>query len=198
MADTLVERVTGLASADRVPLEVQLVMTEEAMMSADPPSSRTPAHVQGYGPVPAAVARSWVRDTEASVWLRRLYTRPTADSVVSMDSRRRVFSGQLRRFIVVRDQVCRTPWCGAPIRHVDHPHRVADGGRTSADNAQGLCEACNLAKEAPGWRAWSTDGAVTTRLPTGHTVVSRPPSLGPPGRAPSHMELMVRDLLLAG
>jgi hypothetical protein len=196
MADTLVERVTGLASADRVPIEVQLVMTEEAMLSADPGSSSAPAHLQGYGPVPAAFARSWVRDTDADVWLRRLYTRPTADSVVSMDSRRRVFSGQLRRFIVVRDQVCRTPWCGAPIRHVDHPHRVADGGETSADNAQGLCEACNLAKEAPGWRAWSSQGRVTTQVPTGHTFVSRPPSLGPPGRPQSPMELRLRDLLL--
>ena len=102
MADTLVERVTGLASADRVPIEVQLVMTDEAMLSADSESSSEPAHVQGYGPVPAAFARSWVRDTDAEVWLRRLYTRPSAGSVVSMDSRRRVFTGQLRRFVVER------------------------------------------------------------------------------------------------
>jgi hypothetical protein len=43
------------------------------------------------------------------------------------------------------------PWCGAPIRHYDHIRPVRDGGTTSAENIQGLCEACNQAKEAPDW-----------------------------------------------
>ncbi|MFC6287257.1 hypothetical protein, partial [Nocardioides sp. GCM10027114] len=54
MADTLVERVTGQTLADEVPVGVNLVITDTALFDGDP----TPAHVDGYGPVPAA----WARD----------------------------------------------------------------------------------------------------------------------------------------
>ncbi|WP_341482153.1 HNH endonuclease [Arthrobacter gengyunqii] len=43
------------------------------------------------------------------------------------------------------------PWCGAPIRNIDHIRPFHQGGPSAADNLQGLCEACNQAKEAPGW-----------------------------------------------
>ena len=85
------------------------------------------------------------------MWLRRLYTSPSTGQLVAMDSRRRRFTGQLRRFVILRDQHCRTPWCNAPIRHLDHPRPAHAGGPTTTANAQGLCEACNYAKEAPGW-----------------------------------------------
>lgn len=70
-----------------------------------------------------------------------------------MDSPRRGFDGQLRAFLVHRDQYCRTPWCGTPVRHADHIRPDAVGGPTSADNGQGLCAACNHTKELPGWVA---------------------------------------------
>ena len=95
------------------------------------------------------------------MWLRRLYTSPTSGQLVAMDSRRRRFEGQLRRFVILRDQHCRTPWCNAPIRHLDHPRPAHAGGPTTATNAQGLCEACNYAKEAPGWTTTTTHHAST-------------------------------------
>ena len=198
MADTLVERLTGQAVADDVPLEVRLVMTDHALMSqAD--DREVPAEVEGYGPVPAALARSWVRGSAAEVWLRRLYADPVAGTLVAMDSRRRTFTGQLRELVVARDQVCRTPWCDAPVRHVDHPRRAVDGGPTSLDNAQGLCEACNHAKEAPGWWARSVAGEVQTWIPTGHRFVSRPPPVVARPRPPlPRLDRFVRDLLLTG
>lgn len=55
--------------------------------------------------------------------------------------------------LVVRDGRCRTPWCDAPIRHGDHVTDAAEGGPTSLDNGQGLCERCNKTKNLPGWRA---------------------------------------------
>ena len=73
-------------------------------------------------------ARDLVRDPAATAWLRRLYTRPADGTLVAMDSQRRDFPAPLRRLIVVRDQVCRTPWCGAPVRHADHVMAWADGG----------------------------------------------------------------------
>jgi hypothetical protein len=103
-----------------------------------------------------------------------------------MESRRRLFPDRLRRFLILRDQTCRTPWCGAPIRHADHVIAVQDGGQTSAGNGQGVCEACNHTKQAPGWRARpgpaGAGTTVRTTTPTGHTYVSRPPPA--PGQQP--------------
>jgi hypothetical protein len=205
MADTLVERVTGQASATGVPVEVQLVMSDAALLGRD----ASAAHLHGYGPVPAPYARTWLADTDADVWVRRLYTRPDGHALVGMDSTRRTFTGGLRKFLITRDQTCRTPWCDAPIRHLDHPTRHAEGGRTTATNAQGLCAACNLAKEAPGWRAHATTaGHVRTRTPTGHRYTSPTPlppasrpyaGLTPPvarSRGPSSLERRLRDHLL--
>jgi hypothetical protein len=186
MADTLVERVTGQAKAPDVPVEVQLVMTDRSLLVGDD----TPARIVGHGPVPAALARALMRAGEAGeaarVWIRRLFTSPSTGDLVAMDSRRREFPLSLRHFLVIRDEVCRTVWCDAPIRHADHVIRSADGGKTSAGNGQGLCEACNLAKEAVGW-AFTTSGggageAVTMRTPTGHRYTSTPPD--PPGERP--------------
>ena len=120
---------------------------------------------------------------EAHATLRRLYT-TSAGSLVAMDSRSRTFPASLGLFIDLRDQSCRTPWCDAPIRHRDHVVPDHAGGPTSAGNGQGLCEACNQAKEAPGFAATARDGVVTTITPTGHRVRSRAPAL-PPGDPPT-------------
>lgn len=186
MADTLVERVTGQARAGGAPAEIQLVMTDRALLGQD----STPARLAGYGPLPAAVARGILQAAtgateEARVWVRRLYTSPTDGELVAMDSRRRFFPAGLRRFLVARDEVCRNAWCDAPVRHVDHPVPVAEGGETSADNGQGLCELCNQAKEAAGWTATPTRAGprsartVTVTTPTGHRYTTRAPD--PPG-----------------
>ncbi len=123
MADTLVERVTGQATAGAVPVEVQLVMPADTLLAG----GDEPADLAGAGPVPAAVARSLVTDPDANVWLRRVYTRPADGTLVAMDSKRRRFPTGLRRLLAVRDRTCRTPWCGAPIRHTDHVVPVAPG-----------------------------------------------------------------------
>ena len=70
-----------------------------------------------------------------------------------MDSRRRVFTGLLRRMLVLRDDVCVTPWCGALIAHADHASPAREGGPTSLANGDGRCARCNHTKEAPGWAA---------------------------------------------
>ncbi len=108
---------------------------------------------------------------------------------------RRLFTGQLRRLIIHRDKVWRTPWCGAPVRHLDHAQPAHRDGPTSLDNGQGLCERCNYVKEEPGWQAASVGGNGVMRLttPTGHTYRSIPPPAIPGSRttraapAPSSM-----------
>ncbi|MGA8044904.1 MAG: DUF222 domain-containing protein, partial [Dermatophilaceae bacterium] len=185
MADTLVQRVTGVTAAEH-PVELQLIMTDQSLLGG----GDEPAQVPGYGPIPAGIARRWIlalldhdddddsdedRDDEndekgtvdrtvrrrrfekGRVWLRRLYTSPDGAHLVAMDSNRRSFPRLLRRLIEYRDRICATPYCGAAIRHIDHtiPHR--QGGPTSYPNGRGVCAACNHAKEAPGWTAAVTD-----------------------------------------
>ena len=232
MADTLVERVTGQAEAGGIPVQVQLVMTERSLLGSGPEpalvpgygpvpaqwardlirSTGNPGTGTGTGTDTAGktgntgkAGRPAVVDRAAGRWIRRLYTDPVTGGLVAMDSRARLFPRSLARFIAVRDQTCRTPWCGAPIRQIDHiqPHHT--GGATSAGNGQGLCQACNQAKEAPGWTAHTTDPHTTTgtcgtagtagrhtvriTTPTGHTYESTAPPLpgSPPPATPERM-----------
>lgn len=164
MADLLVERTTGQDSAEAIPTEVHVVMNENSLF--DP--GETPAWFPGFGPIPAKTARDFIADNEASVFIRRLYTRPSDGQLVRMDSKRREFSGLLRRMVVIRDDVCRSPFCDAQIKHADHSQAFAAGGETNWDNASGLCAACNFLKEVPGWRHEATAEELVVRTPTGH------------------------------
>lgn len=180
-----------------VPVSLGLVMTDQALFG----SSDEPAYVEGYGPVPAELAREIVAGAcsrEELVEIQRLYTSPTTGELVTMDARTRRFLRSLARFIRLRDQTCRTPWCDAPIRHGDHAEDYSAQGPTSASNGQGLCEACNHAKQAPGWRARPSPGVGThqieTTTPTGHVYRSRAPAV-----VATIRESPIRlDLVLAG
>lgn len=99
---------------------------------------------------------------------------------MAVDSRRRKAPAGLAALVADRDQLCRSPWCGAPLRHVDHvqPHR--ETGRTDVRDLQGLCERCNYAKEALGWSSRPRPGpwhSTEITTPTGHVYVSWAPPL---------------------
>ena len=166
-----------LVGMTRASVSLGLVMSDAALVGG----ADGQAHLEGYGSIPAELARELVtRSLSAGdrIFFRRLYVRPESGELVAMDSRSRLFRGSLARFIKLRDRVCRTPWCEAPVRHVDHAIDHDLGGPTNAANAQGLCEACNFAKQAPGWRARpGSAGDIETTLPTGHRYRTRPPPL---------------------
>ncbi|GAA4887548.1 HNH endonuclease [Serinicoccus chungangensis] len=119
--------------------------TDTAIHGADqaPPDPVPPDPDPGLpDPDPADLAA-------ARVFVRRLYADPLTGEVLARDTRRRFFSRAQRALVVSRDRYCRTPWCGAPIRHVDHRVRHSDGGATAVHNAQGLCQRCNQGRERP-------------------------------------------------
>ncbi|WP_154674263.1 HNH endonuclease [Nakamurella lactea] len=120
----------------------------------------------------------------AKAWITRILVDPITGVATNIDSRRREFEGTARRFITVRDRQCRQPYCGADIRHADHIVPYREGGPTSIDNGQGLCERGNYAKEIPGWHTTrgSRPGEVITTTPTGHSYRTLPPhQTGMPG-----------------
>jgi len=190
MADTLFERVTGRPADSAVPVVVNVVISDQALWGVTDEA----AIIAGYGPVPSAYAQQLVVDAvvdkRSTATLRRLYANPSSGALVGLESRARLFPKGLTDLIVLRDQRCRTPYCDAPIRHIDHaePHRR--GGTTSMANGLGLCEACNYAKEAPGWHVRTgvaENGAHTAQFttPTGANCQSTAPPLpGTPSSVP--------------
>ncbi len=97
-------------------------------------------------PVPAKTALHLLDGVPVEI--KRLFT-DQAGALVAMESRSRRFPDGLAELIRNRDHgTCRTPWCDAPIRHSDHIIDWANGGPTSYGNGQGLCVACNHAKQA--------------------------------------------------
>lgn len=185
MADTLVERVTGRAAEVPEPIAVNLVISDQALLGDDDSA----AHVDGYGPIPADVARRLVEaaavDKRSAATVRRLYRHPKSGALVAMESRSRCFPRGMARFIGLRDQRCRTPYCGATIRHRDHAVPKNRGGPTHLVNGLGMCERCNYVKESLRWQVQTCEVDGTHRAefttPTGARYHSTAPPLpGPP------------------
>lgn len=198
-ADTFIERLTGQADADAVPVAVTVVMTGSTLFDPGqgPAAGQDDiADVEGYGPVPGAVARDLLAamPDDVALRVRRLFTDPVTGQAQAGDGRSRTFTGAVREFVTRRDRFCSTPYCGAPIRHVDHVTDHADGGPTTAENGRGTCERCNYAKQAPGWRtrvvppeSGEAGRVIEISTPTGRRYRSSPPRQPghhPPDRPP--------------
>ena len=150
--------------------------------ATNPPPS--PATAPSPPRSPATSSPTSLDDT-VQTWIRRLYADPTGH-LVALTSKQRLVRGGLADYLHLRDQgLCRTPWCDAPVRHRDHITPAADLGPTNDTNTQGLCEACNHAKQATGWRQRRLDATrhtVETSTPTGHRYRSRAPAPPTPAR----------------
>ncbi len=178
MADACAAALAGAGPEERPTpgTAINLVMTDRTLFG----TADDPAWVDGYGVVDAELARELAKADR--VWLRRLFADPDTGALVATDSTARRFPAGLRRLIRLRDQQCRTPWCDAPVRHTDHSESATGGGVTSLVNGQGLCEACNQAKETTGWTARPRPGpghTVEITTPAGQHHESRAPA--PPG-----------------
>jgi hypothetical protein len=168
MADTLVERLTGQATAEDIDIQVHIVVPVESLLDPDSP---LPAEIPGYGPVPVdLLATGKGRKT----W-RRLIVRDGI--VIGGDSVQRNFTGVLAELIKIRDGGrCTAPYCDALIGHLDHIIRRRHGGRTEFDNGRGLCAFHNHLREI-GTTAGRPPRKRTRRPST--AVASR---VRPPGR----------------
>ncbi|QIK74787.1 HNH endonuclease [Nocardioides piscis] len=200
VADTLVGRLGGLSRSAPLPTALKLIVSAETLLG----DGREPGYVMGAGYVPASVARSLALAgaQHASSTIQRLFAMPRTGALLAVESASSFFRGGLADLIDLRDRRCRSPYCNAPIRHRDHVVSRAQGGATDLANAQGLCEACNYAKESPGWRhepvadpLTVTEIVVTT--PTGHRHRSRAPDPPIDRSDPSPLERLVSARLLA-
>lgn len=208
MSDILLARLTGVAdtgtpeSAPAVPVTVDVVISDESLAGGHAPAEVSAGGVAAEV-LPAEVARNLIGqsldhaggqpgDAEVVAWFRCLY-RNHLGRLVAMTNRRRLHSRGMGVFLALRGAgICATPYCDAPIRHNDHVTPASEGGQTSTDDGQGLCQACNHAKQAPGWRQQVEDRPrerhqVVTITPTGHRYLATAPA--PPGwREPRFIE----------
>ena len=181
MSDTLRDRVLGGEGSEaNLPLMINVIVPDSVLLGDDDGVG----WVQDYGAVPGDLLREWIAANEeqgVEQFVRRLYASPQTGELVAMDSKATKFEGKLAEYLRLRDQTCRTLYCDARIRHLDHVVRKADGGPTTAVNGQGTCETCNQAKEGWGWSARPRPGpngehVVEIVTPTGHRFTTNPPT----------------------
>ncbi|KYH44546.1 HNH endonuclease signature motif containing protein [Branchiibius sp. NY16-3462-2] len=188
-ADLLVQRISG-----RDPLTQPVDVTVNLLVPIDAlTSGKEPGYLPGYGPLPAGEVREVLSQHEDGIDVRRLFVHPATGQLVGMESRSRFFRGLLREFVRWRDRRCRTPWCGAAITEIDHITSHAKGGPTSASNAEGDCQHCNLVKEHPAWQVTGTASEVLVSS-GGLEASTRPPAACQPSQTWSPYEQYLVDL----
>ncbi|MDY0912738.1 HNH endonuclease signature motif containing protein [Rathayibacter festucae] len=158
--------------------EVRLTLAASTAVGLDD----APADLDGYGPVPADIARELIR-TAAS--FTRVLTDSDTGAVVSVGRTWRVPPPQMRLHLQLRDQTCRFPGCTRPAStsEADHTLEWRNGGETSLENLVSLCTSHHHLRHGDQWTyAKSDHGAIVWTTPTGRRIGNRPPPL--PGRPP--------------
>ena len=187
LADTLVQRLGGPTTNAPTPLALKIVVSAETLLGA----SDEPGHVHGAGPIPATLARRLATTGAQHLrsTLQRLFAMPGTGALIATETTASYFRHGLADLIDLRDHRCRTPFCNAPIRHHDHVTARAAGGPTTLANGQGLCEACNYAKETPGFHHQpsptpSPSPTSSSPPPPDTSTAPAPPTHPPPATTP--------------
>ena len=73
-------------------------MTDRTLLDNDP----EPAHLTGYGPIPAPLARRIIRgaDPTTKIFIQRLYTNPRTGHLLTGDTTRRLFPPAARNYLI--------------------------------------------------------------------------------------------------
>ncbi|WP_026874271.1 HNH endonuclease signature motif containing protein [Jiangella gansuensis] len=172
-----------LASAQGRAVAVQVTFAFRSLAGL----SDEPAHLDGYGPIPAHIGRHLAA---AGIW-QWVGTDPASGRYVDHGHTRYRPTQALIDHVVLRDRTCRTPGCHQPATRCDIDHVVAHaaGGPTTACNCQPLCRTHHLLKHRGRWRVQQQpDGTTVWTSPTGHTYRKPPEPVGPtsPTAKPPH------------
>ncbi len=172
---------SGCADGGRKPVSVQVVISLTSLLGLD---SRN-GNLDGYGSITPETLHRIIASGDAT--LTRLLCDPITGAVMVADPTKYRPTASTTHAVTCRDRHCRLPVCTARVRHLDHIEAFADGGPTTPDNLQGLCQRSHLAKSHPGWKMnGDPHTALTWHTPTGHTYTALPPpatghGTGPPG-----------------
>lgn len=166
-ADALIE--LAREALDRPGLPQLQRRRPQVQVSVDLPTllglADNPAHLRGYGPLPASVGRRLAADAD---W-RRLITDPAGRL---LDYGRTTYSppAALVDFLIARDDTCRFPGCPRAGERCDVDHAVPfdAGGTTDPTNCHLLCRRHHRMKTHAGWQIEPhADGRLTWVSPLG-------------------------------
>jgi Domain of unknown function (DUF222) len=174
-ADALIDVFTRVLSDPSLPEQhgqrpaINVTVPLSTLLGCD----EQPAHLDGYGPITAALARRIATDPTGT-W-RRLVTDPTGQL---LDNGRRTYRppANLTHHIIARDQTCTFPGCQRPAKlcDLDHAEAWATGGPTTSQNVGPLCRRHHNAKHHAGWHVTRhPDGTREWTSPTGHHYAVR-------------------------
>ena len=128
-----------------------------------------PGELDGYGPIPASLARKLAADGK---W-RKFVTDPLTGNLLDMGRNQYLPSQHLVDFLTARDRTCRFPGCSQPARlgDIDHAQSWEDGGETNPANLGFLCRRHHRLKTHGGWKLKSfPDGSCQWISPYGREI----------------------------
>ncbi|WP_292697115.1 HNH endonuclease signature motif containing protein [Microbacterium sp. 69-10] len=111
----------------------------------------------------------------ASGW-DRVITHPISGELLVVDRYRP--SEHLKRHLRARDERCRFPGCGMPVREsdLDHTLDAAYGGPTEDGNLSALCRRHHVLKHHSPWKVKQLGGGLLEwTSPTGRVYFDQPP-----------------------
>jgi hypothetical protein len=176
-ADALVDLLCGRDDGTQVP---PVTTTVGVTMSAATLAGLAdePGHLDGHGPVPAAMARDLA--AAARRWRGMLIDEHGHLTDVTEAYRPRLL---LQEFIRARDVTCRFPGCRQPAARcdLDHTRPHGKGGRTCRCNLGPFCRHHHRLKHESDWVVVQPEpGTFVFTSPTGRTYSSRAPALAEP------------------
>ncbi|WP_159801808.1 HNH endonuclease signature motif containing protein [Arthrobacter zhaoguopingii] len=136
--------------------------------------SKMPGDLEGYGPIPASIARKLAANAPS---LLRLLTDPVDSAVLDVGRRRYRVPTDLKTYLRARDKTCRYPGCNRSAATADLDHTVPweDGGSTRPGNLACLCPKHHRMKHEAGWSVRQHPGGVLAwTSPTGRNYSTRP------------------------
>jgi hypothetical protein len=128
--------------------------------------AENPGQLNGYGAIPASVARELASDGK---W-KRFITDPQTGNLLDYGRESYEPPQALKDFLIARDRTCRFPGCrrSAALSDLDHAQSWEEGGSTSAENLGALCRRHHRLKTHDGWSVTSSvDGSCTWVSPLG-------------------------------
>jgi hypothetical protein len=152
-------------------VEVQVVIDAASLFGL----ADNPAQLDGYGPIPAQVARELAADAS---W-RRLVTDPVSGYLLDFGRTTYRPPKRLTDYLIARDRVCAMVGCNRPATVCDADHGVPyqRGGRTSAATMLMLCRRHHRLKTHGRWRPrLEADGTIVWVSAAGHGYRQRPRS----------------------
>ncbi len=130
--------------------------------------------LDGYGPVDADTARALCADAPGFL---RILSDPEDGATLSFGRTTYQVPAELKRYLRVRDEVCRFVGCSRSASHCDIDHSIpwAEDGETVEANLAHLCRGHHRLKERKRWKVRHDPGGVLAwTSPTGRTYRTRP------------------------